>query len=247
MAKVWFEDDEFWEIAYPFMFGEDRWTAALREVEELIQLLSLKPSMAILDLGCGPGRHAVELAKRGHAVTGVDRTPFLLNKAKEHARANHVEVEFVLDDMRNFQRPNTFDTVLSLFTSFGFFKDPDEDKKVAENMYQSLKQGGKVAIDVMGSEMLQRIFQPESRKEIDGNIFITQRSVNKDWTWIENKQTYIKGRRKKEINISHRLYRAPALQDLLRGVGFSDTNAYGSFTGTPYDDKATRLVVVGVK
>lgn len=127
MNKVWFEDNEFWEIAYPFMFGEERWTAAPQEVQKLIHLLDLEPGMAILDLGCGPGRHAVEFAKRGYAVTGVDRTPFLLNKGKDHAKKAGVEVEFVLEDMRIFRRPNAYNAAFSLFTSFGFFKDPGDD------------------------------------------------------------------------------------------------------------------------
>lgn len=99
----------------------------------------------------------------------------------------------------------------------------------------------------MGSETLRRIFQPESSTEVGGSVFITKRSVNKDWTWIENKQTFIQGEKKKEVTVSHRLYSAAALADLLKGVGFGETEKFGNFAGDPYDDKATRLVIVGHK
>ena len=73
----WFEDAAFWETFYPIMFPEERYEAAAEEVDNIVALTGVQEGR-VLDLCCGPGRHTVELAKRGFQVTGVDRTPFRL-------------------------------------------------------------------------------------------------------------------------------------------------------------------------
>lgn len=80
---------------YPVMFSEKRFEAAGGQVEKILELSGVEAE-SVLDLYCGPGRHAVAFAKKGMQVTGVDRTPFLLNKAKELAKDEQVAVEWIL-------------------------------------------------------------------------------------------------------------------------------------------------------
>ena len=117
----WFEDEAFWDKIYPFLFTDRKLEAAESEVESVLELAGLEQG-DVLDLACGPGRHVVTLAKRGFRVTGVDLSPFLLRKARERARAENVDVEWVQEDMRRFVRPESFDLAISLFTSFGYFE-----------------------------------------------------------------------------------------------------------------------------
>ena len=114
--KEWFEDESFWMEMYPFMFPEERFKAAEEQVEKILSLVGFQGS-SVLALCCGPGRHSIVLARRGFTVTGVDRTPFLLEKAKQRAKTENVNVEWILSDMRNFIRPNAYELVLNLFTS----------------------------------------------------------------------------------------------------------------------------------
>src|SRR5277367_4048063 len=111
----WFEDDAFWRELYPYMFPPDRFAAAAEQVGQVLALANFSGS-SILDLCCGPGRHAVEFARLGSHVTGVDRTSFLLDRARERAVEAGVHVEWVQQDMRRFLRPSSFDLVCSLFT-----------------------------------------------------------------------------------------------------------------------------------
>ena len=85
----WFEDESFWVDTYPFMFSASRFTAAEAEIDPLLRLVGSE-LQSILDLCCGPGRFAVPLARRGFRVTGVDRTAFFLDKARERAAAENV-------------------------------------------------------------------------------------------------------------------------------------------------------------
>ena len=81
----WFEDDAFWRELYPYMFPPERLAAAAEQVAQVIALAGFS-GRTVLDLCCGPGRHTVEFARLGLDVTGVDRTRFLLDRARERAQ-----------------------------------------------------------------------------------------------------------------------------------------------------------------
>src|SRR5437879_6135958 len=144
----WFEDESFWRDFYPFMFSEERVAIGDEQVAQVLALAGVDAGAA-LDLCCGPGRHSVALAKRGLTVTAVDRSAFLLGKARERASAAGVNVEFIEEDMRRFRRPGSFDLICNLFTSFGYFESEGEDLEVLRNIRESLKPGGVFVIDVI--------------------------------------------------------------------------------------------------
>ena len=113
---AWYENDEFWRENYLVMFSGEAFRRAVDEVDHVLSLTRTQPRQ-VLDLCCGPGRHLIPLAQRGVDVTGVNLSPFLLEKASENVRAASVSAELVRSDMRHFIRPNAFDLVLSLYTS----------------------------------------------------------------------------------------------------------------------------------
>src|SRR4030065_1720703 len=119
-------------------------------VEKFIDLIAVPPGSAVEDLGCGRGRHAVPLARRGYVVTGVDLSAKMLDIARARARREGVIVEWVREDMRLFRRPDAFYFGLSLFTSFGFFSD-EENQRVLDNVAVSLREGGTLLLDLRNS------------------------------------------------------------------------------------------------
>jgi SAM-dependent methyltransferase len=139
--REWFDDDSFWISFYPFMFPDQKFIQAEELLGKVLKLSGAK-GRDVLDLCCGPGRFSIPLAKRKFRVTGVDRTAFLLDQAKRKAKTANVRIEWVQEDMRSFIRPESFDLVLSMFTSFGYFDDKDEDIQVLENIWTSHRLGG---------------------------------------------------------------------------------------------------------
>jgi len=212
-----------------------------------IRLLDFKGS-SVLDLCCGPGRHSLALAERGLTVTGVDRTEFLLEKARAEANSRGLEIEWSQQDMRDFVRPESFDLALSLLTSFGYFNNKDEDKKVLENIYLNLREGGYCLIDVFGKEVLARIFQPTRSDDLsDGSVLIQRCEIFDDWTRLRNEWILIKGDKAKTYRFHHTIYSGQELRGLLEGVGFRDVRPYGDLDGNEYGPEADRLIIVGRK
>jgi SAM-dependent methyltransferase len=246
-AKPWHEDDSFWQTWGPVMFRENRVIAATQEVDQILSLVTISRGAHILDLCCGVGRHSLALARRGFRVTGVDRTSAYLKQASEKAAEERLDIEFIQDDMRTFCRPDSFDVTLNLFTSFGFFEDQSEDRKVVLNVFRSLRNDGVFILDMSGKEILARTFQERAWNEADGVIWLQERKLSQDWSWIENRWILLKENRRYEDRLGHRLYSAAELKTILESGGFKDINIYGDFDGSPYDHTARRLVAVAYK
>jgi SAM-dependent methyltransferase len=243
----WFEDEDFWRETYAFMFPKLRFEVAPNTVKQLMELTKVRGRTA-LDLCCGPGRHSVALAQRGFSVTGVDRTKYLLNKARARARRLGVTVEWVLQDMRNFVRPNAYDLALSMFTSFGYFDTRSEDRRVLGNVFASLRPGGAFVIDVNGKEGIARTFQPKSVDTLaDGSILAEQREIVDGWSRMLNTWTVIRKGRAKHFQLRLNLYSGQELRDALTYAGFTDVKLYGSLDGAPYGPNSGRLIAVGWK
>lgn len=245
--RLWYERDTLWESLEGIMFNQQRLTNAPAEVENMIKLLDITASSQVLDLCCGIGRHTLEFARRGFAITGVDRTAAYLKKAKKQAGQERLGIEFIQSDMRDFKRPGSFDIVLNLFTSFGYFEDPEDDRKVIENIYESLKPGGKALLEMMGKEVLARIFRERDWGEEDGHLLLQERKLSQNWGWIEVRWILIKDNRRIEHNMSHRLYSAVELSALLAKVGFSNIQVYGDLEGNEYNQQAKRLLMIAQK
>jgi len=240
----WYEQDSFWERFAPCIFARDQWENGPPEAERLQHILQLPAGARILDLCCGPGRHSIPLAKQGFRVTGVDRTASFLDEARRYAEEEGVQVELVKADMREFSRSAGFDAAVNMYTSFGYFRDQEDDRKVVRNLHQSLVPGGTLLIDVSGKEIIARVFRERDWHEKDGVIYLEERKVESGWGWFSNRWTVISGKERFESVLSHRLYSGMELSSLLREAGFGDVTLHGDLFGSPYNQDAKRLVAV---
>lgn len=245
--KPWHEQDGFWQTFGPVIFDEQRKGLAAGEVEHIVALLGLEQPQRVCDLCCGVGRHSIELARRGFILTAVDRTEHYLAAARAQAEQAGVEIELVHEDMRTFCRPEAFDVVLNLFTSFGYFDARWDDRRAVENAHRSLQPGGQLLIDMIGKEIAARIFRQRDWRPVDGGFLLEERRIVDDWSRIENRWILLQNGRQHDGWFSHRLYSAEELRCLLLDCGFATVRVHGALDGRPYDEKAERLVVVARK
>ena len=244
----WYADDSFWETFQSYMFDPRRLALTAAEVDQMMALLGLQSGATVLDLCCGIGRHSIEFARRGFTVTGVDRTTSYLDQARASASKENLKIEFVQADMREFSRPGAFDGAINFFTAFGYFNDPADDAKVAGNLCDSLKPGGRLIIDLNGKETIARKFRERDwRTRDDGAIVLEERWVLDGWKRLKNRWTWIRGNERHEATLMLRLYSGAELESLLRAAGFREVILYGSLSATIYDQNAERLIAVASK
>jgi SAM-dependent methyltransferase len=243
----WYHDESFWTETFPFMFSDERMQAAGDEADRMLILADFEGD-AVLDLCCGPGRHSVRLAGQGLKVTGVDVTPFLLDKARALADAAGVSVEWVLSDMLDFSRPAAFDFAMSMFTSFGYFEKEEDDLAVLTKVCENLKPGGVFLIDVLSKERLARTFQPTISELLDdGSVLIQRNRIVDDWTGVSNEWIVVRGGRARTFHFRLTIYSGRELKDRLFEAGFDEVRLFGDLDGGPYGYDAERLIAVARK
>jgi SAM-dependent methyltransferase len=245
--EEWFDDPSFWTELYPYVFSEQKFAAAEKEAGQIVALTGVR-SGAILDLCCGPGRHSVALARRGYALTAVDKTAPLLQEARSRAEAGNVEIEFVRQDMRDFVRPGAFDLAINMFSAFGYFDDKKGDQKVLENLFTSLKPGGVLLMDMAGKEWLARVFHPTTSRDLpDGSVLVERHQIFDDWSRLRNQWILIKENRVRTFEFHHTIYSGQELKDRLLAAGFAAVRLFGDLEGDDYGPEATRLIALARK
>lgn len=245
VQRPWFET--VFDERYPELFGPLEGSSET-EVEEILGLLPLPPGSAIEDLGCGRGRHAIPMARRGYKVTGVDISENMLRMARLRAERERVAVEWVREDMRTFCRPGAFDLCVSLFTSFGYFTD-EENRKVLENVSRSLKGGGVMLLDLRNAgKGLSRLQDGDKTIEVPAGIL--RMSVRFDPRTMRARAEHTLTR-PDGIRISSafdvRIYSQEELSEMLSAAGMCVKDFYGSLSGEPFADDSSRMVVHAVK
>jgi SAM-dependent methyltransferase len=228
------------------MFTPARYEATGNEMDRVLDLTAVGGGRA-LDLCCGPGRCAIALARRGFEVTGVDRTGYLLAKARRRARAAGARVRFLRTDIRDYRSPESFDLIVNMYTSIGYFADREDDRRVFRNVFASLRPGGRCIFELGGREGIAGKFQATgSRRLPDGSLLIERREIVEDWTRIRSEWIVIRDGRARQFEIVLRLYSGQELRQELERAGF-EVRLYGNLEGDPYGSDASRLVAIGTR
>ncbi|MEX2738237.1 MAG: methyltransferase domain-containing protein [Candidatus Wukongarchaeota archaeon] len=206
-----------------------------REVDLFSEILKLSPEDRILDLCCGQGRHSLELAKRDFQnVDGLDRSHYLIQKAKSIAKKEGLNVKFREGDARKLPYPSdTFDDVMILGNSFGYFETIENDMRVLKEVFRVLKPWGLLLLDVSDGKYLRENFQPRSWEWIDKNHFVCrERSLSLDKQRLISRE--IVNHVEKGVIVdqfyAERLYNRESLTELLKEAGFSDITIHGSIS-----------------
>jgi SAM-dependent methyltransferase len=137
--------DDWYRSAYPPEMAKLPWAQKTGvEVDRLLTMLMPRGDERVLDLACGTGRHAIELAKRGFSVVGAELLEANVAVACEQAASESVEVEFVEGDLRELRFDDEFDLVLSLNDgAIGYFESDAENLRTFEVISAALRSQGR--------------------------------------------------------------------------------------------------------
>jgi len=179
----------------------------------------------ILDLCCGQGRHSLEFARRDYKnIEGFDRSRYLIKRARETSKKEGLNLKFREGDARKLPyAADTFDVVMILGNSFGYFETINDDIRVLKEVFRVLKPSGKLLVDVADGDFLKKNFQPRSWEWIDEKHFVCrERSLAKDEQRIISRE--IVSQTEKGVITdqfySERIYTPESLSEILKKAGF---------------------------
>jgi SAM-dependent methyltransferase len=217
------------------LFGEDfvraNWKVSdeqiKREVTFVEESLGVAPGGVVLDLGCGSGHHAVELASRGYGVVGYDLSLYQLALAADVAQERSQKINFLQGDMREMAFEEMFDGIFCWNTTFGYFEE-DKNFSVAERAFRALRPGGMFLVDVINRDFVAAHTPSSMWFEGDSCVCMDDAVIDYFTSRLRVKRSVIlDDGRTRECTYSVRLYSFHELGKLLHEVGFRVTEVSG--------------------
>ncbi len=234
----WFNSPEYLEV-----YNHRNEIDGEKHVNFILSKINLKPDSKILDMACGSGRHSILFAKKGYNVAGIDLSENLLAEAKKLAEKEKLNVNLIKSDIRKFSTDNKFNLILNLFTSFGYFREDEDNFLVLKKAYEFLLPEGFFVLDYFNKNHLLKNLIPISEQIRNGKKIVQKRYVRKGR--VEKIIQIIFNEEIKEYNESVKLYSHQELNDKLLEIGFENVKLFGDFDGSSFNmDNSPRFIAI---
>ncbi len=243
-GRAWFVDlfDEDYLRTLPFLTPQ----ATQGEAEFVIDSMGLQPGAQVLDVGCGYGRHAMELAARGFHVVGLDLSTPLLVRGGEEAMRRGLEINFVRGDMRELDFDAQFDAAYCLFSTFGYFDD-ETNKKTIANVARALKPGGRLLVEILNRDYVIADLPTRVWWEGDGCVVLEEVELNYFSSRIQVQRSVVfDDGRQLEQEISVRAYSLHEVGKLMHAAGFRVLEVSGGYQtrGRFFGNQSRHIIVL---
>lgn len=219
------------------------------EVDFVIEELNLSPGSRLLDVGCGFGRHSLELARRGYQVLGIDPSPTMIAAASRRAGDifSSSRLSFRCQKGEAFSTDQPFDAAIALFTTLGQISESGNNEALVGNVYEALRPGGRFLV-----EAPQRDAAVANLKEHDrfggGERYteVTRQFDSHSQIWMESFRV-VSGGEEDIFLLQYRLYSWSELEALLMRAGFQKLQGFSGYDGRPRTDDSPFMLVSAVK
>jgi SAM-dependent methyltransferase len=232
-ADAWWSNDHFWEEMFDFIFPPEHLGLGQEVAEKAAALLGLGQGAAVLDLGCGPGRVSVPLARMGYRVVGVDVQASYLARARDRAAREGVALELHQGDIADIGYRRDFDAAISIFTSFGYFADRDEDERVLQRARRALRPGGRFLLETAHRDGVVRLLRAREGEGPDGRRYREEPRFDPVAGVLEARWTVTSPAGARSFVTRMRAYSATELASMLHRAGFGELRFYSGFDGEP--------------
>lgn len=235
----WFAD-WFNTPYYHILYKNRDYKEAQEFITNLLKYLCLPVESKILDLACGKGRHSIFLNKLGYNVTGVDLASKSIESAKQY---ENEYLKFFVGDMRKVYLPNKFNAVFSLFTSFGYFNNEEDNFKVFKSVFDQLKYEGIFVMDFMNVSLVEHNLVEKEDKMVDGILFHLRRKIESGFI-IKDINFFDKG---KDYHFQERveICKLDYFKKLAKKAGFILKSVFGDYQLNTFEEKQSpRLILI---
>jgi SAM-dependent methyltransferase len=250
-GSVPYQDTEWWRTIYSGIHL-DLWLSvvpegqAARDADFLQSAWQLPPKTSILDVACGHGRVAVELADRGFRLTGVDISSSLLREARRRADLRGVSIEWHERDMRSLPWQSVFDAAFCWGDGFGYFDDAG-NRGFLEAIHRSLRPGGLWAMDMkLVAEVLFSRYRPTEAGQAGGIGVNIRRSYDARRGRLQVEYHLARSGAEERRVASYRIYSCSEVCRMLEEAGFLVTRLSDG-AGTPFTVGSDVLRIVAMK
>ncbi len=226
---------------YPEVYAHRDLESARQEVRHL-----LRAGVAgrVLDLCCGFGRHSLALAEAGVDVFGIDLSPQLLERARDLAGAAPLEGRLGRADARRLPfQDGTFDALVNLFSSFGYFGE-EGDGRVLDEIARVVRPGGRVVLDLMNPDRIRAALVPHSTRETAAGRLEESRVLRDGGRRVTKRVRLVPpDGAVREWHEDVRMYEPDELEALTAARGLERLYVEGDFDGTPFGPAAPRQLL----
>lgn len=238
--KLWFNSPYYHQLYFNRNHEE-----AAAFIDLLLKHLQPNPGAKMLDVACGKGRHALQLAQNGFDVTGIDLSEDSILEAKQH---ENDQLHFYVHDMRLPFRIHYYDYVFNFFTSFGYFRTQRENDAAIRTMAQSLKSNGKLIIDFLNVHYAEDHTQHRSEQQIGDTTYLITKWY--DETHFYKKIEVINEELKEPLIYTEKVQKL-TLGDFTEMLAFQKLQikeVFGDYQLNRYDIKnSPRLIIIAEK
>jgi SAM-dependent methyltransferase len=238
----------FFEQGSPFLnhplLTAERTTHEINFIEPQ---LNVNQGARILDVGCGFGRHSVELALRGYEVSGIDPSAALIAEARIRAAEAGVSVDFRQQWGERFSTGQAYDAAICLFTSMGQITEQGENSGLLDTVFAALKPGGHFVIEVPQRETAVRQLKVKEKFGEGDHKTSISRDYNVKTQIVSEKFRVVNGSEEHTYLLMYKLFDRPELEALLARAGFINIAAYGDYQDTALSNEAPIMLLVARK
>ena len=242
--RDFFESSDSLELSFFPSEGETE-----REVRGLEELLGLSPNDLIADMCCGYGRHLARLAERGYRVVGLDSSVMMIESAYSMLEEADLSAALVRGDAARLPfADESFDVVLNLFNSFGYFADAGQNTEVLQEAARVLKTGGRFFLDTRNREF-QILYAPycQPMRAADGGELVLRCRYDRQTKRMTSRWSLPDDPGAVVHEASIRLYGLDELRDMFAAAGFDELGVYGTYLGDAFEGYHRQLLYVGEK
>lgn len=235
----WFKD-WFNSRYYHLLYGKRDESEAETFINNLMQVIQPIPGSKFLDLACGKGRHALQIAGFGYEVHGVDLSEESIEAASQ---LSNDQLVFEVRDMRQTYLPNYFNYIFNLFTSFGYFDKTEDNLATLQAVKNGLQANGVFVQDYFNATKVINGLVPEETKSIEGINFhirkhIDNQIIYKSIVFSDMGQDY---QFCEQVN----LFTVDDFKAMYEKVGFEIVAMYGNYRMAPFDPQTSeRLILI---
>ena len=233
MNKKWYE--ALFEN-YGRKYDSENYThGTVGECDFIEKEINFDKSLKILDVGCGTGRHTIELTKRGYCVTGIDLSVSQLKRAKEKAETENLIIDFQRQDARNLSFNSEFDVAIMLCEGgFSLMETDEMNFEILKNITKSLKQNAKLIFTTTNGlfPLYNSVDEFHASTVEDGNSICKNNTFNfmtfREYNTVEFEDD---DGNKKMLECNERYYVPCEITWLLKSLGYKTINIFGARLG----------------